>query len=141
MPYYKIRNKPSGAKATAWSWFAKYVKLRDALSTTGTPERAKCVTCERIFPIAEMDAGHAIPGRTGGILFDESIVYAQCRECNRTGNGERQAFKRFLVELHGVEWYELKEQARKANTKLGEMECRLIADLYREKYNDLKKSI
>lgn len=141
MPYYKIRNHAKGSKATAWSWFAKYIKLRDALKTTGTPDHAMCVTCGNVYDISDMDAGHALPGRTGGILFDESIVYAQCRACNRQGNGEKQAFKRFLVELHGIEWYEMKEQARKANTKLGDYECKLIADLYREKYNELKKYI
>jgi len=139
MPYRKIRNQAKGSKATAWVWFAKYIKLRDALATTGNTEYAKCITCDRTLPISEMDAGHMIPGRTGGILFDETIVFAQCRTCNREGNGERQAFKRVMVELHGLEWYESKEAARKTNTKLGEFECKLISDLYREKYNKLKQ--
>jgi len=139
MPYRPIRRKASGSKATAWTWFAKYIKLRDALDTTGDPQWARCITCNEEFNIDDMDAGHMIPGRTGGILLDESIVFAQCRHCNREGNGERQAFKAVMVARNGIEWYEVKEQARKTATKLGDFECKLISDEYREKYKALVK--
>jgi len=113
--FYKIRNQATGAKATAWKWFAKYIKLRDAIATTGTKEAARCITCGIVFPLPGLEAGHMIPGRTGGILFDESI------------------------EKHGEAWYDLKVQARKTPTPLGEFECSLISDEYRKKYNALLK--
>ena len=138
MPYRKLSHKSSGPKATAWSWFSKYIRLRDALATTGSPDSCRCITCGIVWPIDQIDAGHAIPGRTGGILFDETIVFGQCHPCNREGNGERQAFKKVLVEMHGLEWYEIKEQARKTCTKLGDFECKLISDEYRKKYNELR---
>jgi len=137
VPYHPIKRRATGSKATAWGWFAKYIKLRDALATTGRPDEVRCITCGKVYLIDDVDAGHMIPGRTGGILFDESIVFAQCRRCNRDGNGERQAFKRVMVERHGLEWYELKEKARNTPTKLGDFECKLIADTYREKYKAL----
>lgn len=137
MPYHAIKRAATGSKATAWSWFAKYIKLRDALTTTGTSDEVRCITCGKIYSIADVDAGHMIPGRTGGILFDESIVFAQCRRCNREGNGERQAFKRIMVERNGYEWYEMKEQARKTPAKLGDFECKLLADEFRNKYKAL----
>jgi hypothetical protein len=82
-----------------------------------------------------------IPGRTGGILFDETIVFGQCKECNEDGNGEVQAFKAVMVERNGIEWYEIKEIARKTNTKLGAFECKLISDEYRMKYKELLKCL
>jgi len=138
MPYRKLSNKSSGPKATAWKWFAMYIKLRDALDTTGSPEHCRCITCGKIWQLKYIDAGHMIGGRSGGILFDESIVFGQCQRCNREGNGEHEAFKRVMVERNGLEWYELKEQARKTPTKLGDFECKLIADEYRKKYKALK---
>lgn len=138
MPYRKLSNKSSGPKATAWKWFALYIKLRDALATTGNPSLCRCITCGKVYLIDFIDAGHMLPGRTGGILFDESIVFGQCRICNREGAGERQAFKRIMVERNGLEWYELKEQARHTATNLGDFECKLIADEYRKKYKALK---
>ena len=139
MPYRKLRNQALGPKKTAWDWFSKYIRLRDSLATTGDASRCICITCDIEWPSEQIDAGHMIPGRTGGILFDETIVFGQCRRCNREGNGERQAFKRVMVERNGIEWYELKEQARRTPTKLGDFECRLIAEEYRTKYNALKK--
>lgn len=139
MPYYKIKRQPTGSKATAWKWFSKYIRLRDALATTGTPDYAKCITCNAILPIKNMQAGHMIPRRTGGILFDESMVFAQCKDCNETGNGERQKYKQIMVERNGLEWYEAKERAQKGNNPLGKFACSLLVDLYREKYNQLVK--
>lgn len=141
MPFRKISNQPSGPKATAWKWFSLYIRLRDSLATTGDSTSCRCITCGKVYQSTLMDAGHMIPGRTGGILFDESIVFAQCKSCNREGNGERQAFKRIMVERNGLEWYEMKEQARRSATKLGDFECKLISDEYRKKYNNLKKLI
>jgi len=139
MPYYKIKRQPTGSKATAWKWFSKYIRLRDALSTTGTLDRAACITCGRIYQITDMDAGHMLPRRTGGILFDESTVFAQCKECNQAGNGERQKYKQIMVKRNGIEWYEAKERAQKGNNPLGKFACSLLVDLYREKYNNLLK--
>ena len=141
MPYYKIKRKASGAKATAWAWFAKYIKLRDALETTGTPDEAICITCKTFNNIKYIDAGHMLGRRTGGILFDESMVFAQCRSCNRDHGGEYQAYKMVMVERNGIEWYHMKEVAQKQNTKLGEFECKLISDQYREKYKELLKCV
>jgi len=138
MPYRSLSRKTSGPKATAWSWFSKYIRLRDSLATTGCSDLCRCVTCGIVYDSSQIDAGHMIPGRTGGILFDESIVFGQCRKCNREGNGERQAFKKIMVDRNGIGWYEMKEKARRSNTKLGDFECKLISDEYRKKYNELK---
>lgn len=141
MPYYKIKRKATGAKATAWGWFSKFIRLRDCLATTGNPTIGRCITCGEVKQYDDLDAGHMLGRRTAGILFDESMVHAQCRDCNRTGNGEYQAYKIIMIERNGAEWYELKEQARKTNTKLGDFECKLISDQYREKYKSLKETL
>ena len=137
MPYYKIKRKATGSKATAWGWFAKYIKLRDCIATTGNPTIARCITCGEVKPWDDLDAGHMLLGRTGGILFDETMVHAQCRNCNRTGNGEYQMYKTVMIERRGQEWYELKEQAKKTNVKLGEFECKQYAEEYKAKYKAL----
>lgn len=137
---YKIKNPATGAKATAWKWFARYIKLRDALATTGTIERCRCITCGQVFDITQTDAGHMIPGRSAGILFDEEIVNGQCTNCNRIGGGEKQAYKRIMVEKYGIEWYEEKERARKRPVKTGEHGYKMIADYYRVKCHELENS-
>jgi hypothetical protein len=71
--YHKIKQSSNPKKNTAWKNFARYIKLRDAVKTTGGIYYAKCITCGEIKPIEEMDAGHGIPGRMNSILFNESL--------------------------------------------------------------------
>lgn len=69
------------SKKKAWDAFSKYVRLRDALKTTGTHTHAKCYTCLKRYPAFGkgcLQAGHFIPGRNNSILIDEVGVNAQC---------------------------------------------------------------
>jgi hypothetical protein len=138
--YYKTSGKGSAAKRTAWSWFSKYIRLRDCLKTTGSPDYCKCITCGRVVSADQIDAGHAIPGRTNGILFDESIVFGQCRDCNRNKGGAELMFKKILIEKHGQNWYDIKLQARRGASFLTDDALRLISDHYRQKYKELLKN-
>ena len=82
------RDKPpsiSKAKKKAWEWFSKYIRLRDALLTTGTKDRARCITCNKEYPafgVGCLQAGHFIPGRANAVLYNEDACYAQCYNCN-----------------------------------------------------------
>ena len=135
---HKLTHKKSAAHNTCWRNFSRYIRLRDAVATTGTLTHARCITCGVILPIEEMDAGHMIPGRTNGILFDESIVFAQCKDCNVTGGGERQMFKKIMVDRHGQAWYDLKVQARKTPTKLSDVVLVAMNERWLEEIKRLK---
>lgn len=134
---HRIRNKATGPKATAWKNFSKYIRARDCLATTGSFEYCKCITCGRVVPYEQIEAGHMIPGRTGGILFDETIVFGQCRTCNRDNNGEKEAFRRIMVERNGMEWYETKEARKREVCQTGDAGYRLISKHYLAKFNEL----
>ena len=138
---YKRSGKKHPAKDTAWKWFSLYIRLRDCLATTGSAAACKCITCGNIVPYEQLDSGHAIPGRHNAVLFDELLVYGQCRGCNQGGGGERQAFKSFLVALHGVAWYEMKEQGAKKTVLITDEEFRLLGEHYRKAYHALEKGI
>lgn len=138
MRYYKAK-KGSAAKETALKWLSKYIRLRDALKTTGTDHSAKCVTCDYVYPIKEMDAGHALSGRNNSILFDETIIYAQCRTCNRVGGGQYEAFRIYLERKHSPEWYQLKLEQRKCNVFFTDDDYRRIGNEYKEKYKKLQE--
>jgi hypothetical protein len=126
-----------GAKKAAWAAFALWVKKRDALKTTGTTDTCRCYTCGKVYPIKEIDAGHAIPGRHEAVLFDEEIVYGQCQTCNRWNNGEQQAFRILLTELHGGEWWEEKQALKHKVMQRADPDYKEIAKTYREKLKDL----
>lgn len=77
--------KGSSARQKAWDALSKLIRVRDAIYTTGTTDEATCVTCGNRYPIKQLQAGHYVPGRTNGILFDERGVHAQCARCNHQG--------------------------------------------------------
>jgi hypothetical protein len=129
-----------GPKAKAWRAFSDYIRLRDSIKTTGGVDYCKCVTCGHIVPYAQIQAGHAIGGRTSGILFDDEIVRGQCMQCN-TGGGEYQMFRHILVREHGEEWYEVKVQAKRSQGKYTDFEYEQIAKEYRKKVKAIKNSL
>ena len=123
-------------KKTAWKWFSKYIRLRDCLRTTGTPEAGKCITCGRIKLFSELQAGHGIGGRSNSILFDEDIVNAQCIHCNYYLTGNYEKYITILIDRHGRDWYDQKLILSRHPCKL---DFKIISDYYRNKYKELIK--
>lgn len=91
----------STVKGKAWSAFSKYIRLRDALKTTGTLENVKCITCGKLLSISFCDAGHFVSRRYNSTLFDERNVNTQCRYCNRFLNGNLLEYRRQIIRLYG----------------------------------------
>jgi hypothetical protein len=126
-----------GAKRKAWKAFSDYIRLRDSLKTTGSPDCCKCITCGTVVPYEQIQCGHAIGGRANGILFDEELCNGQCRSCNVDHGGEYQMYKFLLTQQHGEAWWAMKEQAKRTTTQYGEFDYELIAKQYREKKHGL----
>ena len=102
----KVRKKKSDyqkAKAAHWKAFSRWIRLRDCLLTTGTIEHGRCVTCGKVLPFEKLQAGHFIPGRSAGILFEEQGVHAQCYGCNVPGRGRLPQYQLFMLKTYGQE--------------------------------------
>lgn len=117
-PKRKTKNKKSigKRKAEVWKVFSQYIRMRDALRTTGTLEYSKCICCPHKppQPIKEMDAGHFIPGHSGENYFHEKGVHAQFKYCNGPLSGNQYAYGQEIVKLYGPEIVD--ELRRAANT-------------------------
>ena len=135
---YKTSGKSHPAKDTCLRNFSIFIRLRDAIKTTNTFDYARCVTCGEIFPTSGMDAGHGIPGRKNAVLLDEELVFAQCRYCNRGKGGETQAFKKYLVDLHGEAWYDEKEDGKSSYKKYTDDDYRAMNEGYLAKIKIMK---
>lgn len=79
----KKRTTRAKAKDRAWDAFSAYIRTRDCLRFTGSPDAGRCVTCAQTKPYKELQAGHFVGGRGNAVLFDERIVYSQCFYCNQ----------------------------------------------------------
>lgn len=93
----------SKCKEKAWDAFSKMIRVRDALLTTGTKTRLRCVTCDSVKDIKEMDAGHFVQGRHNATLFDERNVHGQCQSCNRFKHGNLIPYYEYMKVRYGVE--------------------------------------
>ena len=125
-------------KEIAWKWFAKYIKLRDALKTTGDIFFVRCITCGDLNPIEEMHAGHGIPGRTNSILFDEDLVNGQCALCNCSRGGEYQVYKHVLLIRYGHEKWNHWQAIKTRSVFYTDFDYEKIANTFRKKFNKLK---
>jgi len=85
-----------------------------------------CYTCGRVLPIKEIQAGHAIGGRSNSVLFDTDIIRPQCPVCNIWNRGMYAVFALKLIKENGVEWFERKLMGSK-----------LIVKMTREDYENL----
>jgi len=96
----KARNAKKGSsyfKKKAWEAFSRYIRLKYA----DKEGNVVCVTCGAIKPWDQMQAGHFVPGRTGGILFDERGVHPQCVRCNIFLRGNLIEYYPFMLKTYG----------------------------------------
>jgi hypothetical protein len=121
-------------KNKAWRMFSKYIRTRDCLATTGDSERGKCVTCGKELSFKELQAGHAIGGRSPAILLDEELVNAQCRGCNHFKDGNYGKYSVWFIKKYGLDKWEEK-------VKLSNMIVKYDKEHYKEKYNEYRDKL
>ena len=133
IPPKKKQPSKSTVKGKAWRAFSRYIRVRDALKTTGTTTHVKCITCGKLLSIGFCDAGHFVSRRYNATLFDERNVNTQCRYCNRFLNGSLLEYRRQLVKMYGEGIdTELEDKATEI-TKLTVEDLTNIAECYKMK--------
>ena len=130
----------SKAKKKAWTAFSIYVRTRDAIRTTGTKEEALCVTCNRRYPIKELQAGHFIPGRHNSILFDERNVAAQCYGCNVMKSGNTTQYWLFMEKQYGRKIIDELMELDKQTKPFKVFQMQELEEIYKKKLKDLLAS-
>ncbi|KKN09102.1 hypothetical protein LCGC14_1050130 [marine sediment metagenome] len=135
----KDKNKTKAkCKRDAWQAFAKFIKLRDAWRTTGSPEYCECFTCNYSGPTNSFDAGHFIPGRHNANLFSERGVNAQCKSCNAFHGGRPLEYRRQLIKLYGEGVDEELEAEERKIVKYSKADLIEIRDKYRERIKEVE---
>ncbi len=147
-----VRKKPKPltvgkAKERAWKAFSTYIKLRDALKTTGTLTHCKCITCGKVFPIeyqadgAYIQSGHAIDGRGKNILFDEDLTNGQSSTCNCVHNGRLPEYAAIMIRKFGQDWWDEKVRIARLPAEKPWKVCDLleIEEKYKAKVKELLK--
>lgn len=126
--------KKPNLKKKAWSNFSRYIRLRDAIKTTGTKDEATCITCDTRYPIKNMHAGHFLPGRHNSVLFDERNVHAQCGVCNMWRKGNTVKYFRKMQLMYGDNVINELEKLDGETKQYKQHELQELIDTYQEKY-------
>lgn len=130
-------------KKKAWDAFSKWVRLRDAIETTGTKTDLVCCTCGKQYPAFGKgcaQAGHYVPGRSHILLFEEHGVHGQCYNCNCTLKGSPQNYRDFMLSKYGERETSRIEQSRFNRTfKYRTFDLEEIRDKYKMLYEELLK--
>lgn len=131
-------------KKKAWDEFSKYIRLRDAIDTTGTKETAKCCTCHVQYPIAGLgciQAGHFVPGRSHSLLFREMGTHAQCYICNKVLKGNWIEYEKFMLKKYGIHITQEEKDAKYLSVKYTAVQLEEIRDKYKEMYEELLREL
>ena len=89
----------SQVKKDTWNWFSRRVRLEES-NKKGI---GICITCGRKYHWKKAQAGHFIPGRHNGILFDRRGVHFQCSGCNIWNYGKTLEYLDYMLKNYGQE--------------------------------------
>ncbi len=86
----------SSLKKLLWKHFTVYIKSRD---------KNVCCSCGKVSFGASMGGGHYIAKGACSLeyYFSEKNVHAQCTNCNLKLEGNRPAYRAFLLQKYGKE--------------------------------------
>jgi len=132
----KSKHKTIGKlKKDAWDLLSKIIRLSSA-DEGGT---VSCFTCGHLMHWEKdgAQAGHAIPGRTGTTLLDESIIKVQCMSCNVFHRGQYHIFATKLIEENGLDWWKCKLVESKKIKKWNRVELEETIEKYKERLKEI----
>jgi hypothetical protein len=129
-------------KGEAWDEFSKFIRLRDALRTTGTKDYLVCCSCGKQYPafgVRCAQAGHFIAGRKNAILFDEKCCHGQCYNCNHTLKGNWPGYMEFMLNRYGRPTVDKLLRQNKSVVKFTVSDLMDKRSLYKSRYDALLK--
>lgn len=129
----------SQLKKICWTWFSQYIRLRDCLKTTGTLHEGRCYTCDTIYPMKKLQAGHFLPGRKNAVLFQEDQVHAQCFACNVWNHGSWPEYYEHMTKDWGIDRIQMMLIGRHDIKKFTRYELEQLIETYKQKITNLSK--
>lgn len=131
-------------KKRCWEQFSLYVRVRDALRTTGGIEQCVCCSCGKIKPAFGrgcIQAGHFIPGRKNSVLFSEIGVHGQCGYCNGSElgglKGNWPGYYEFMLKHYNQSVINHLLVVAKQTRKYYPFELEEMRDEYKRKYSQM----
>lgn len=110
--------------------FSLFIRTRDSQKFFG--KQFQCISCGRILPIEQCDAGHYVNRQHQSLRYNEFNVNGQCRHCNRFDEGNMQGYRQGLVEKHGELTVKQLEGSKRISVKRTTGDFLLIERVYKD---------
>ena len=107
--------------------------IRQSRSENGEVE---CITCDKILPWRETDAGHFASSRHAITRYDERNVEPQCRHCNRFDQGRQYEFGVSIDGKHGPGTADKILQKSRGTKRISQREYRELIQELKSKLTD-----
>ena len=139
MPYYKrqIASKSSLSRAVSKldTIFSQYIRLRDAMPSG----MFRCISCGKIKPIEQADAGHYYSRSNMSTRFDEDNVHSECRSCNRFVADHMIGYQENLIKKIGQARFDALRVKAHLSKKWSIWELEELCKYYKTKIEELKR--
>lgn len=133
----RSKSPRSIAEQRAVRAFSTYIRTRDCIATTGSPDRGRCFTCDDVHSHATLQAGHFVRGIHPAVKFDEQDAHAQCVTCNEILGGNVKRYGERMCEVYGMETVERLQGLRWTPVKRTIDDFRRIERKYKAKTAEL----
>lgn len=119
------------------NWFSKWVRIFHA-DKMGI---VKCITCEKTGWWENFDAGHFMTRNHQSTRYHRKNCQPQCRKCNSFLGGRQHEHGLAIDEMYGDGTAEMLLIESKKLCKRGHIDFEMIADEFREEFNELNKAL
>jgi hypothetical protein len=119
--------------------FSLFIRTRDSQEFEG--KFFRCISCGRVLPIDQADAGHLINRAHMSLRFSELNVNAQCRFDNRFREGDYSGYRKGLIQKIGLQKVELLEAQKNITNKISNFELEILAKHYKAETKKFKYQI
>lgn len=132
-----MKKTVSQLKKKVWAACSEYVRRRDA----DWRGYVVCVTCGKVMPWKEAQAGHFVPGRRNSVLFDTRHIYPQCPRCNVFLHGNLIAYYPFMLKKVGKKVIEELKRLSQKDKQFTRAELEQLLLDFKQKLLDLDEQV
>lgn len=106
--------------------FSLYIRLRDTMPSG----MCKCISCGRIKPFKDIDAGHFYSRTHMATRFDPFNVNGECSYCNRFDEDHLLMYRENLIRKIGLSNFNYLTMKKSMTKKWDDFELQKLIDYY-----------
>lgn len=130
---WKKKSGKSGLVSRLDKIFSKYIRLRDCMPNG----MCKCISCGKVKPLSQIDAGHFWSRRHMNTRFDPMNVNGECRYCNSFDGDHLIGYRENLIKKIGLSNFNYLQIKKEQTKKWEDFEIKALIKYYTQEVQRL----